>query len=159
MTTEATSDTFSKNSGIAHELGPPELALFIQPRRKSWPLLPAAGAVVLFVGAVAVSLSLRGNATESAVGGEANTYDASRFGESMSYMARMRNLTVDALTLNQHVLQWYHLDDVVMGGHSVSNVSATASGELRFAGNISTRDGGFSSCSTLEQLLGLNAST
>ena len=150
------SDTYSKSDAEA-ELGPPELSLVIQ--RKTWPRLLLVGYLVLFIGAVvALSISL-GKGAESVADPEESSFDTSRFGESMNYMARMRNLTVDALALNEHALSWYHLDDVVMGGHSTSAVSATVTGGLRFVGNISTRDGGFSSCFTLEQPLGLTAST
>lgn len=85
--------------------------------------------------------------------------DSQRFRDSIEYMAAMKNKTVDALSLNGHPLSWYHIDDVVMGGHSNSSVSVTTNGELRFAGVISTRDGGFSSCSTLAAPLGLPATT
>eukprot|EP00746_Dinoflagellata_sp_MGD_P149525 gnl/MRDRNA2_/MRDRNA2_81533_c0_seq3.p1 gnl/MRDRNA2_/MRDRNA2_81533_c0~~gnl/MRDRNA2_/MRDRNA2_81533_c0_seq3.p1 ORF type:complete len:239 (+),score=22.28 gnl/MRDRNA2_/MRDRNA2_81533_c0_seq3:84-719(+) len=63
------------------------------------------------------------------------------------------------LTLNGQSLRWYKVNDVVMGGHSSSELSASDDGGLRFSGVISTRDGGFASCSTLEQALQLPATT
>lgn len=82
----------------------------------------------------------------------------SRFQHGMEYMATMKNQTVAALSLNGHGLSWYHLDDVVMGGHSASSVTVDGTGTfLNFSGVISTRDGGFASCATLTQPLGLPA--
>jgi len=40
-----------------------------------------------------------------------------------------------------------------MGGHSTSTIRRLADGGLNFSGVISTRDGGFASCSTIEQPL------
>ena len=73
----------------------------------------------------------------------------------MAYVHEMKQHTSTALSLNGRPLRWYRVDDVVMGGHSESALAVTAAGGLRFYGNISTRDGGFSSCSTLPQPLGL----
>ena len=80
---------------------------------------------------------------------------ALRFQRGMAYMHEMKQHTSTALSLNGRPLRWYRVDDVVMGGHSESALAVTAAGGLRFYGNISTRDGGFSSCSTLPQPLGL----
>ena len=82
---------------------------------------------------------------------------AIRFEHGMEYMAEMKKHTKQALSLNGHDLFWYHLDDPVMGGHSESAVEVTSAG-LRFYGNISTRDGGFASCATVPQELGLSKS-
>ena len=80
---------------------------------------------------------------------------ALRFQRGMAYMHEMKQHTSTALSLNGRPLRWYRVDDVVMGGHSESALAVTGAGGLRFYGNISTRDGGFSSCSTLPQPLGL----
>ena len=80
---------------------------------------------------------------------------ALRFQRGMAYMHEMKQHTSTALSLNGRPLHWYRVDDVVMGGHSESALAVTGAGGLRFYGNISTRDGGFSSCSTLPQPLGL----
>ena len=84
---------------------------------------------------------------------------AIRFQRGMAYMHEMKEHTTLALALNGHPLAWYHLDDPVMGGHSESSLEVTAGGSLRFYGNISTRDGGFASCATSPQPLGLSQST
>ena len=84
---------------------------------------------------------------------------ALRFQRGMAYMHEMKQHTSSALSLNGRALSWYHLDDQVMGGHSESALEVTAAGGLRFYGNISTRDGGFSSCSTKPQPLGLTKAT
>ena len=93
------------------------------------------------------------------VGGGVGIPFALRLQRGVAYMAEMKQHTSSALSLNGHALNWYHLDDVVMGGHSESALAVTAAGGLRFYGNISTRDGGFSSCSTLPQPLGLTRAT
>ena len=84
---------------------------------------------------------------------------ALRLQRGMAYMAEMKQHTSTALTLNGRTLSWYHLDHPVMGGHSESALEVTAAGGLHFYGNISTRDGGFASCSTQPQPLGLTATT
>ena len=71
----------------------------------------------------------------------------------MAYMKEMRHETVDALSINGNPLSWYRVNDVVMGGHSTSTIRRLADGGLNFSGVISTRDGGFASCSTIEQPL------
>ena len=93
------------------------------------------------------------------VGGGVGIPFALRLQRGVAYMAEMKQHTSSALSLNGHALNWYHLDDVVMGGHSESALAVTAAGGLRFYGNISTRDGGFSSCSTQPQPLGLTSAT
>ena len=82
-----------------------------------------------------------------------------RFSRGMAYMRSEKAAAVPIgnLTLNGHRLSWYKLNDVVMGGHSSSAIRATDDGALNFFGNISTRDGGFSSCSTVDAALGLPA--
>jgi len=83
------------------------------------------------------------------------------FRRGMAYMHEQEATArpVGNLTLNGRRLAWYVLDDVVMGGHSSSTVSAAAGGGLVFSGTISTKDGGFCSCSTREQPLELPQST
>lgn len=150
-----------------HALGPPEKSFFILPSQKNAWKWPLAGMLTLGV-AFTVTFSVLAHGGEAAgdgalpsqdSGGALGSIDTNRFERGMGYMARMRNLSVDVLTMNGLALTWYHLDDVVMGGSSASSVSTTASGALRFAGNISTHGGGFASCSTMEQSLGLPAST
>ena len=41
---------------------------------------------------------------------------ALRLQRGMAYMHEMKQHTSSALSLNGHPLDWYHLDDVVMGG-------------------------------------------
>ena len=86
-------------------------------------------------------------------------YYAVRFGvtlaRGMAYMDEMRHQTVAALSINGVALQWYRVNDVVMGGHSTSEITRLPDGGLNFSGVISTRDGGFASCSTVEQPLRL----
>ena len=78
------------------------------------------------------------------------------FSRGMAYMREEESHLVNtSLTLNGKALQWYKVNDVVMGGHSTSMLEATEEGGLRFSGMISTQDGGFASCSTLEQPLAL----
>lgn len=79
--------------------------------------------------------------------------------EGMIYLHQMENDTMvaPAITLNGEQLEWYRVNDVVMGGHSTSELSATDEGYLRFEGVISTKDGGFASCSTAEKDLGLTS--
>ena len=84
---------------------------------------------------------------------------AIRLEHGMEYMADMKTHTLHALSLNGRNLSWYHVDDPVMGGHSSSALEVTPTGGLRFFGNISTRDGGFASCATTEQSLGLSDAT
>lgn len=83
------------------------------------------------------------------------------FSRGMAYMHAQEATArpVGNLTLNGHSLAWYVLNDAVMGGHSSSSVSADVGGGLVFSGVISTRDGGFTSCSTREQPLDLPPST
>ena len=82
------------------------------------------------------------------------------FSRGMEYMREEESHLVNtSLTLNGKELQWYKINDVVMGGHSTSTLEATADGGLRFSGVISTVDGGFASCSTLEQPLDLPPTT
>jgi hypothetical protein len=45
-------------------------------------------------------------------------------------------------------LQWYCLNDIVMGGMSSSNLQLTSSGALEFSGVINTQGGGFAGCRT-----------
>jgi len=87
---------------------------------------------------------------------------ARTFRRGMAYMQEQEAMArpVGNLTLNGRRLSWYVLDDVVMGGHSSSKVSLAADrSSLIFSGIISTKDGGFCSCSTREQHLGLPQST
>ena len=78
----------------------------------------------------------------------------------MAYMREEESHLVNtSLTLNGKALQWYKVNDVVMGGHSTSTLSGAKEGGLRFSGVISTQDGGFASCSTLEQPLALPPTT
>ena len=82
------------------------------------------------------------------------------FSRGMAYMREEESHLVNtSLTLNGKALQWYKVNDVVMGGHSTSTLEATEEGGLRFSGVISTQDGGFASCSTLEQPLALPPTT
>ena len=82
------------------------------------------------------------------------------FSRGMAYMREEESHLVNTtLTLNGKALQWYKVNDVVMGGHSTSTLEATEEGGLRFSGVISTQDGGFASCSTLEQPLALPPTT
>eukprot|EP00929_Paragymnodinium_shiwhaense_P046030 TRINITY_DN23465_c0_g1_i1.p1 TRINITY_DN23465_c0_g1~~TRINITY_DN23465_c0_g1_i1.p1 ORF type:complete len:226 (-),score=29.70 TRINITY_DN23465_c0_g1_i1:207-884(-) len=46
-------------------------------------------------------------------------------------------------------LQWFVIDDQVMGGKSQSALTMTDDGAIEFAGTINTKGGGFSSCRTL----------
>jgi len=58
-------------------------------------------------------------------------------------------------------LQWFVIDDQVMGGRSSSALTMGATGEIEFAGVINTNGGGFSSCRTLgdDEPLGFPADT
>ena len=84
---------------------------------------------------------------------------AIRLEHGLAYMSDMKTHTSSALSLNGRNLSWYHVDDPVMGGHSASALEVMPTGSLRFFGNISTRDGGFASCATVEQPLGLSDAT
>lgn len=54
-------------------------------------------------------------------------------------------------------LAWTTVDDAVMGGRSASTATPTADGGLRFAGTLSLENnGGFASCRTVPQPLGLD---
>ena len=74
------------------------------------------------------------------------------------YMQLQAQTRIRALSLAGHALEWYTLNDVVMGGRSESAVSVGGrSIGLRFAGVISTVGGGFCSCRTHDQQLGIPA--
>jgi hypothetical protein len=47
-------------------------------------------------------------------------------------------------------MEWYCLNDIVMGGRSSSQVERTAEGSMRFSGVIDTNGGGFASCRTFK---------
>ena len=50
---------------------------------------------------------------------------------------------------NAQPLEWYVLNDTVMGGKSSSALSAAGAGGLHFSGSINLNGGGFASCRTL----------
>eukprot|EP00747_Dinoflagellata_sp_TGD_P168749 gnl/TRDRNA2_/TRDRNA2_195883_c0_seq1.p1 gnl/TRDRNA2_/TRDRNA2_195883_c0~~gnl/TRDRNA2_/TRDRNA2_195883_c0_seq1.p1 ORF type:complete len:217 (+),score=29.05 gnl/TRDRNA2_/TRDRNA2_195883_c0_seq1:142-792(+) len=68
----------------------------------------------------------------------------------LAYMIKQSETTspTPSLTLCGRPLQWFCINDVVMGGQSVASVSATDDGFLLFEGSISTDGGGFCSCRT-----------
>ena len=73
------------------------------------------------------------------------------FSQGMEYMREEESHLLDTtLRLNGHALAFYKINDQVMGGHSTSRLSKAPGGGLRFSGDISTKDGGFASCSSLE---------
>ena len=69
------------------------------------------------------------------------------------YMMKQREQrTSSGLTLGaSKPLEWYCLNDVVMGGQSVSACEADGAGGLTFSGTISTVGGGFASCRTHDE--------
>mmetsp|Transcript_10114 Transcript_10114/g.16559 ORF Transcript_10114/g.16559 Transcript_10114/m.16559 type:complete len:246 (-) Transcript_10114:283-1020(-) len=64
------------------------------------------------------------------------------------YMQQQANVRLRALTLGGMDLEWYCLNDIVMGGRSSSCLKRTESGSLHFSGTIDTNGGGFASCRT-----------
>lgn len=58
--------------------------------------------------------------------------------------ANERN-AIQVLQFAEHALQWYRLDDGIMGGQSESKHTATDDGKLIFQGIINTQGGGFTS--------------
>lgn len=63
-----------------------------------------------------------------------------------------QTLETPALTVGASPpLQWYCLNDIVMGGQSSSQVTLSSEGALKFSGNISTVGGGFAGCRTTDQ--------
>lgn len=70
----------------------------------------------------------------------------------VSYTDRAKQVRILAKALrlgNRSELEWYVLNDGVMGGHSSSKLTADDAGGIVFAGNISLDGGGFASCRTL----------
>lgn len=69
------------------------------------------------------------------------------------YMERQKEsrTSATAVRLGQRngPLEWYVLNDTVMGGQSSSTICATAGGGLLFSGLINLNGGGFASCRTL----------
>jgi len=78
-------------------------------------------------------------------------------GGGLPYMLEQAKHRVPApsVKLRGRVLEWYCIDDFVMGGQSTSTVSVDANGCLQFQGTISTSGGGFCSCRTGEANLGI----
>lgn len=82
------------------------------------------------------------------------------------YMERQKQTRVVARQLrlarpSSVPLEWYVLNDTVMGGRSTSAVTAAEDGGLLFDGSINLNGGGFASCRTLidsEETLGLGSS-
>jgi hypothetical protein len=70
-------------------------------------------------------------------------------------MREQAKSTVPALCIDgaPQPLQWYCLNDTVMGGKSSSQLESTGNGALCFAGCINTDGGGFASCRTVDQLM------
>ena len=76
----------------------------------------------------------------------------------MPYMRQQAEQRTSALTLGTE-LEWFVLNDVVMGGRSDSKCERTEVGSLHFSGTVSTVGGGFCSCRTHESALGAGGST
>ena len=73
----------------------------------------------------------------------------------MPYMRQQAEQRTSALTLGAGTeLEWFVLNDVVMGGRSESTCERTEAGGLLFSGTVSTVGGGFCSCRTHESALG-----
>ena len=70
-------------------------------------------------------------------------------------MNKQAQQTVRGLVLNTMPLEWFCVNDVVMGGRSEATVSACPDG-IRFTGNVSTVGGGFASARTLDAPLGIS---
>jgi hypothetical protein len=64
------------------------------------------------------------------------------------YMNLQAQTKLQALRLGTESLNWYCLNDIVMGGRSSSTLKAAADGSLLFRGHINTNGGGFASCRT-----------
>ena len=71
----------------------------------------------------------------------------------MPYMRQQAEQRTSALTLGGTELEWFVLNDVVMGGRSESKCERTEAGGLHFSGTVSTVGGGFCSCRTHESPL------
>jgi len=69
-------------------------------------------------------------------------------------MAQQAKRTIQALIVNAVPLQWFALNDVVMGGQSASTVEAV-NGSVLFSGNLSRVGGGFCSARTADAPFGV----
>jgi len=71
-------------------------------------------------------------------------------GAGLAYMQKQAESTVPtpSVLLNGKVLEWFCINDVVMGGQSAASVAANPNGFLAFEGEVSTVGGGFCSCRT-----------
>lgn len=72
-------------------------------------------------------------------------------GRGIGYTERAKQVRIraPALQLGPRQLEWYVLNDGVMGGQSQSALVPTDDGGMIFHGNISLDGGGFASCRTL----------
>jgi len=101
---------------------------------------------------VAAALVLGIIAMKTAVGGEELAVGSEHSGPNQqrgtAYMQSQAQVRLPALSLGGSTLEWYCLNDIVMGGRSSSHLKLTATGLLQFSGSISTVGGGFASCRT-----------
>jgi hypothetical protein len=75
------------------------------------------------------------------------------------YMREQAKRTLPALCINEAALEWYCLNDTVMGGKSSSRLEATDDGALCFCGSININGGGFASCRTADASLEVQSDT
>lgn len=73
-----------------------------------------------------------------------------RKGGGLAYMQKQAETRVPtpSVLINGGVLEWFCINDVVMGGGSNATVAADSDGFLAFEGEVSTVGGGFCSCRT-----------
>lgn len=89
-------------------------------------------------------------------GGKGGGKGGGRKGSGLPYMlaqAKVRT-TAPACDFNDCRLEWFCINDVVMGGRSEASCSADEFGCLIFQGVVSTVGGGFASCRTADGALG-----
>lgn len=85
-----------------------------------------------------------------ATGAKGHGKGSGKRGGGLDYMRRQAETTVPtpSLRLDGKVLEWFCINDVVMGGQSTASVAANSDGHLVFEGNVNTSGGGFASCRT-----------
>lgn len=99
----------------------------------------------LILGIIAIAIPVRG--AHLKVGSEHSGPNQQR-GEA--YMQSQTKIRLPALSLGGSSLEWYCVNDIVMGGRSSSLLKLTDTGRIQFSGSISTVGGGFASCRTAQ---------
>ena len=107
-----------------------------------------------FQPSTAAKPDLQPGATGSSKGGGKGNGKGDGKGGGRAYMQMQAECAVAALSLNSIGLEWYSIDDVVMGGQSNSTIELSSAG-LRFSGCLSNVGGGFCTMRTRDAPLGI----